>query len=65
MLAFIEKWLHLRPLTERDASADPLSGALDFTQEPRLDVPELKLRDCEAALAESESPFEGLYEPET
>jgi hypothetical protein len=65
VLAFIEKLHHLRPLTERDANADPLSGALDFTQEPRLEVPELETRDCDAALADSESPFEGLYEPET
>jgi len=65
VLAFIEKLHHLRPLTDRDANADPLSGALDFTQEPRLEVPELETRDCDAALADSESPFEGLYEPET
>jgi phospholipase C len=63
VLAFIEQWLNLRPLTERDANADPLSGALDFAQEPRLDVPKLKTRDCDAALAASTSPFEGLYEP--
>ncbi|MEX0983846.1 MAG: alkaline phosphatase family protein [Actinomycetota bacterium] len=64
VLAFIEQLYDLKPLTERDANADPLSGALDFSQEPRLDVPELLERDCDAALAASESPLEGLYVPE-
>ena len=63
VLAFIEKRFNLRPLTERDANADPLSGALDFTQEPRLDVPDLEGRDCEAALEDSASRWEGMYEP--
>ena len=64
VLAFIEQLHDVKPLTERDANADPLSGALDFTQEPRLDVPDLEERDCDAAMADSKSPFEGLYEPE-
>ncbi len=64
VLAFIERWRQIRPLTERDANADPLSGAVDFTQDPRLDVPELKLRACEAELADSTSPWEGKYVPE-
>jgi phospholipase C len=63
VLAFIEERYNLRPLTERDAAADPLSGALDFTQEPRLEVPELEERDCDAALEDSTSPLEGLYQP--
>ena len=64
VLAFIEQLHDLKPLTDRDANADPLSGALDFTQEPRLDVPDLEERDCVAAEAASDSPFEGLYVPE-
>jgi phospholipase C len=64
VLAFIEQLHDLEPLTDRDANADPLTGALDFTQEPRLDVPDLPDRDCESALAASESPFEGLYDPD-
>lgn len=36
VLAFIEHLFGLEPMTERDANADPLSGAFDFTQEPRL-----------------------------
>jgi phospholipase C len=64
VLAFIERLHGLRPLTERDKNADPLTGAFDFTQEPRLDVPELELRDCDAALADSTSPWEGTYVPE-
>jgi phospholipase C len=63
VLSFIEHRWDLKPLTDRDANADPLTGALDFTQEPRLDVPELPERDCDAALAASTSPFEGLYDP--
>ena len=30
ILAFIEKTLGLGPMTDRDARADPLSGAFDF-----------------------------------
>ncbi len=36
VLAFIEKTFGLKPLTVRDAKADPLSGAFDFTHEPDL-----------------------------
>jgi hypothetical protein len=36
----------LKPLTDRDARADPLTGAFDFSQPPRLDVPKLKELDC-------------------
>jgi phospholipase C len=64
VLAFIERLHELKPLTKRDKNADPLSGAFDFTQEPRLDVPELELRDCDAAIADSTSPWEGTYVPE-
>jgi phospholipase C len=35
VLAFIEEIHGLQPMTDRDAAADPLSGAFDFTQEPR------------------------------
>jgi hypothetical protein len=30
VLAFIEKAFHLKPLTQRDKTADPLSGVFDF-----------------------------------
>ena len=50
VLRFIEELHGLKPMTDRDRRADPLSGAFDFTQEPRLDVPNLEERDCEAAL---------------
>ncbi len=63
VLAFIERLHQVDPLTERDRNADPLSGAFDFTQPPRLDVPRLKIRDCDAAEAASTSPLEGLYVP--
>jgi phospholipase C len=47
VLAFIERLHDIRPLTERDANADPLSGAFDFTQEPRLQKLVLPFRqDC-------------------
>ena len=36
VLAFIEKTFGLKPLTVRDAKADPLSGAFDFTHGPDL-----------------------------
>jgi phospholipase C len=52
VLRFIEELHGLRPMTDRDARADPLSGAFDFTGEPRLDVPDLEERDCEALLAD-------------
>jgi phospholipase C len=59
VLRFIEDLHGLSALTGRDKQADPLTGAFDFTQEPRLDVPHLQERDCSAALADSRSPFEG------
>ena len=37
VLKFIEELHGLEPMTDRDAQADPLSGAFDFTQEPRID----------------------------
>lgn len=37
VLKFIEDLHGLEPMTERDAQADPLSGAFDFTQEPRTE----------------------------
>jgi phospholipase C len=60
VLRFIEELHGLKALTDRDAKANPLSGAFDFTQDPRMDVPDLQERDCDAALAKSKSPFEGL-----
>ena len=46
----LEAQLHgLKPMTDRDARADPLSGAFDFTQEPRLDPLILEPRDCPSA----------------
>ena len=51
VLRFIEELHGLHPMTDRDAQADPLSGAFDFTRAPRLDVPDLEERDCDAALA--------------
>lgn len=46
VLAFIERLFGLEPMTERDASADPLSGALDFAN-PRFKKLVLPLRaDC-------------------
>ena len=35
-----------KPMTERDAQADPLAGAFDFTQEPRTDPYLLDELDC-------------------
>jgi phospholipase C len=63
VLHFIEDLHHLPPLTDRDANADPLTGAFDFTQPPRLDVPNLKQRDCAAAVAKSTSPYETTPPP--
>ncbi len=37
VLRFIEDRWDLAPMTSRDARADPLTGALDFSQPPRLD----------------------------
>jgi phospholipase C len=64
VLRFMEELHGLKPLTDRDAKADPLTGGFDFTQEPNLDPLILEPRDCDAALAKSKSPFEGLYQPE-
>ena len=36
MLAFIEQLFGLEPMTDRDAEADPLSGAFDF-EHPNFD----------------------------
>ena len=44
VLAFIERLFGLDPMTERDAQADPLSGAFDF-ENPRFDKLILPLRD--------------------
>jgi phospholipase C len=47
VLRFIEDLFDLEPMTERDAQADPLTGALDFASEPRLDPMVLPYRqDC-------------------
>jgi len=37
VLAFIERTFGLPSLTERDARADPLSGAFDFDVPPRME----------------------------
>ncbi len=37
VLRFIENTFGLDPMTERDRTADPLSGALDFSKPPHLD----------------------------
>jgi phospholipase C len=47
VLRFIEELHGLRPMTERDANADPLSGAFDFEQRPRREPLLLEYRkDC-------------------
>jgi phospholipase C len=47
VLAFIEHNWGLPPLSTRDANADPLTGAFDFSRPPDLDPLVLKLRqDC-------------------
>ncbi|HEU4356098.1 MAG TPA: alkaline phosphatase family protein, partial [Actinomycetota bacterium] len=46
VLAFIEQLFGLEPMTERDANADPLSGAFDW-ENPNFDKLVLDLRqDC-------------------
>ncbi len=45
VLAFIEDLHGLEPLTERDAQADPLTGAFDFSAQPRMEKLILPLRD--------------------
>ena len=49
VLRFIEDLHGLKPMTERDRQADPLSGAFDFSQEPRLDPLIIPPRDCPSA----------------
>jgi phospholipase C len=46
VLSFIERLHGLEPMTERDASADPLSGAFDFTLTPRTEKLILPQRNC-------------------
>jgi phospholipase C len=47
VLRFIEDLHGLSPMTDRDAQADPLTGAFDFAAEPRMDPLILPLRqDC-------------------
>ncbi|HEX6581298.1 MAG TPA: alkaline phosphatase family protein [Actinomycetota bacterium] len=46
VLRFIEDLHGLKPMTDRDRQADPLSGAFDFEQEPRLDPLIIEPRDC-------------------
>jgi phospholipase C len=58
VLRFIEKLHELKPMTPRDRRANPLMGAFDFTQKPRMERLILKDRDCSAALAKSTSPIE-------
>ena len=58
VLKFIEDLHDLRPMTQRDRQADPLTGALDFEQRPRMKKLLLPQRDCEAAKAASRSPIE-------
>ena len=58
VLRFIENRFDLKPMTKRDRQASPLEGAFDFAQEPRLEPLILKERDCDAAKAASNSPFE-------
>jgi phospholipase C len=49
VLRFIEDLHGLKPMTERDRNADPLSGAFDFRQEPRLEPLILEQRECPSA----------------
>ena len=46
VLRFIEKLHGLKAMTDRDQQADPLTGALDFDQQPRLDPKIIAPRDC-------------------
>ena len=46
VLRFIEELHGLDPMTERDANADPLSGAFDFTAEPNTKKLILQPREC-------------------
>jgi phospholipase C len=49
VLRFIEDLHGLKPMTERDRNADPLTGAFDFQQEPRLEPLILEPRECPSA----------------
>ena len=61
VLAFIEHVFGIPPLTERDANADPLSGAFDFTSPPDLTPLELPLRqDCPYGRAAPFLPSDNL-----
>lgn len=46
VLRFIEDLHELDPMTDRDANADPLSGAFDFLSEPNTKKLILEPRDC-------------------
>jgi phospholipase C len=46
VLKFIEDLHGLPSLTQRDAQASPLAGALDFTQQPNLTYPKLREQTC-------------------
>jgi phospholipase C len=46
VLRFIEELHGLDAMTDRDAKADPLSGAFDFTAEPNMKKLVLEPRDC-------------------
>jgi phospholipase C len=46
VLRFIEVLHDLEPMTERDAQADPLTGAFDFSRPPRLKKLVLDYRSC-------------------
>ena len=46
VLRFIEELHGLKPMTDRDANADPLSGAFDFTAKPNAEKLILEPRDC-------------------
>jgi phospholipase C len=47
VLRFIEDLVGVKPMTERDGQADPLTGALDFSQPPRMEKLILPYRsDC-------------------
>ena len=60
VLKFIEDLHGLKSLTDRDAQADPLSGAFDFTQPPRMDKLVLPLRqDCPYGTTVSEVSSNG------
>jgi phospholipase C len=45
VLRFIEELFGLPPMTNRDKGADPLTGALDFSQKPRLSKLIMRPRD--------------------